>query len=75
MINKRRGRAFTFCTCYTDNFKFISTSAEKIFTVMDMIPEVVDENDAIELEDIKGAIINEFQSVDLLYLLGVKLKE
>lgn len=29
---------------------------------------------AVSLEDIKGAIINEFQVIDLLYLLGVKLK-
>ena len=29
---------------------------------------------SVQLEDIKGAIINEFQAVDLLYLLGVKLK-
>ena len=29
---------------------------------------------AVSLEDIKGAIINEFQSLDLMYLLGVKVK-
>ena len=29
---------------------------------------------SVPLEDIKGAIINEFQAIDLLYLLGVKLK-
>ena len=31
-------------------------SAEKVFTIMDMEPEVVDEPDAIELEHIKGEI-------------------
>ncbi len=30
---------------------------------------------AVSLEDIKGAIINEFQSLDLIYLLGIKVKD
>ena len=30
---------------------------------------------SVTLEDIKGAIINQFQAIDLLYLLGVKVKE
>lgn len=30
---------------------------------------------AVSIDDIKGAIINQFQATDLLYLLGVKLKE
>jgi len=29
---------------------------------------------AISIEDIKGAIIDQFQAIDLLYLIGVKLK-
>jgi len=29
---------------------------------------------SVSIEDIKGAIINQFQTVDLMYLLGVKLK-
>ena len=29
---------------------------------------------AISLEDIRGAKINQFQAIDLLYLIGVKLK-
>ena len=29
---------------------------------------------AVSLEDIRGAIINEFQAIDLLYLIGVKIK-
>ena len=40
-------------------------SAEKIFTVMDMIPQVVDEEDAIELEHIEGRI--EFKDVWFAY--------
>ena len=31
-------------------------SAEKIFTILDMVPEVVDEPDAIELDEIRGEI-------------------
>ncbi|MBQ9929753.1 MAG: ABC transporter ATP-binding protein [Oscillospiraceae bacterium] len=40
-------------------------SAEKIFTIMDMIPEVVDEPDAIELETVRGEI--EFKDVWFAY--------
>ena len=40
-------------------------SAEKIFTVLDMVPEVVDAPDAIELEEIKGEI--EFKDVWFAY--------
>ena len=29
---------------------------------------------AISIEDIKGAIIDRFQAMDLLYLIGVKIK-
>ena len=31
-------------------------SAEKIFTILDMVPQVVDEEDAMELDEIKGEI-------------------
>lgn len=41
-------------------------SAEKIFTVMEMVPEVVDEEDAIELENIRGEI--EFKNVWFSYI-------
>ena len=41
-------------------------SAEKIFTVMDYVPEVVDEPDAIELDEIKGEI--EFKDVWFSYV-------
>ena len=40
-------------------------SAEKIFTIMDMEPELVDEADAIELESIRGEI--EFRDVWFAY--------
>ena len=43
-------------------------SAEKIFTILDMVPEVVDEHDAIELEEIKGEI--EFKDVWFAYKPG-----
>ncbi len=43
-------------------------SAEKIFTILDMVPEVVDEEDAIELENIKGEI--EFKDVWFAYKPG-----
>ena len=40
-------------------------SAEKIFTILDMVPEVVDEEDAIELDSIRGEI--EFKDVWFAY--------
>ena len=40
-------------------------SAEKIFTILDMVPQVVDEEDAIELEHIEGKI--EFKDVWFAY--------
>lgn len=40
-------------------------SAEKIFTIMDMVPEIVDEPDAIELDEIRGEI--EFRDVWFAY--------
>ena len=40
-------------------------SAEKIFTIMDMVPEIVDSPDAIELEEIRGEI--EFKDVWFAY--------
>ena len=43
-------------------------SAEKIFTVLDMNPEVVDSPDAIELESIRGEI--EFKNVWFAYKEG-----
>ncbi len=43
-------------------------SAEKIFTILDMVPEVVDEPDAIELQQIRGEI--EFKDVWFAYKPG-----
>nr|MBQ8244775.1 ABC transporter ATP-binding protein [Oscillospiraceae bacterium] len=43
-------------------------SSEKIFTILDMVPEVVDEEDAIELEEIRGEI--EFKDVWFAYKPG-----
>ena len=43
-------------------------SAEKIFSILDMVPEVVDEEDAIELDEIKGEI--EFKDVWFAYKPG-----
>ena len=40
-------------------------AAEKIFTIMDMVPEIVDEPDAIELDEIRGEI--EFRDVWFAY--------
>jgi len=40
-------------------------SSEKIFTILDMVPEVVDEEDAIDLPEIKGEI--EFRDVWFAY--------
>ena len=43
-------------------------SSEKIFTILDMVPEVVDAEDAIELEEIRGEI--EFKDVWFAYKPG-----
>ena len=43
-------------------------SAEKIFTVLDMKPEVVDATDAIELDEVRGDI--EFKNVWFSYVEG-----
>ena len=43
-------------------------SSEKIFSILDMVPEVVDEEDAIELDEIRGEI--EFKDVWFAYKPG-----
>ena len=48
-----------------DTLQSAFASAEKIFTIMDMEPQVVDEPDAIELPEIKGEI--EFKDVWFAY--------
>ncbi len=52
-----------------EQFNFLQSafaSAEKIFTIMDIVPEVGDEEDAIELETVKGEI--EFKNVWFSYV-------
>jgi len=51
-----------------DTLQHSFASAEKIFTILDMVPEVVDEEDAIELEEIRGEI--EFKDVWFAYKPG-----
>ena len=48
-----------------DTLQSAFASSEKIFKVLDMVPEVVDEPDAIELDEIKGEI--EFRDVWFAY--------
>ena len=48
-----------------DTLQSSFASAEKIFTIMDMAPKVVDEPDAIELDEIRGEI--EFKDVWFAY--------
>ena len=48
-----------------DTLQSAFASAEKIFTILDMVPEVVDEPDAMELEEIQGEI--EFRDVWFAY--------
>ena len=48
-----------------DTLQSAFASAEKIFTVMDMVPQVVDEPDAVEVDEIKGEI--EFKDVWFAY--------
>lgn len=44
-------------------------SAEKIFTILDTLPDVIDEEDALELKDVKGQI--EFKNVWFSYIEGI----
>ena len=50
--------------------QFFKTSLKAV----DLSDSII-EGIAISIEDIKGAIINEFQSLDLIYLLGIKVKD
>ena len=62
------GRFFNPIQTLAEQFNVLQksfASAEKIFVVMDMKPEVVDEPDAIELENIRGEI--EFRDVWFSY--------
>ena len=65
------GRFFNPIQTLAEQFNVLQksfASAEKIFLVMDMKPEVIDEPDAIELEEIRGEI--EFRDVWFSYKPG-----
>ncbi len=65
------GRFFNPIQTLAEQFNVLQksfASAEKIFLVMDMQPEIVDEPDAIELEEIRGEI--EFRDVWFCYKPG-----
>ena len=51
-----------------DTLQSAFASAEKIFSILDMVPEVVDDPDAVELDEIKGEI--EFKDVWFAYKPG-----
>ena len=65
------GRFFNPIQTLAEQFDMLQRSfagAEKIFTILDMVPQVVDEEDAIELEEIQGEI--EFKDVWFAYKEG-----
>ena len=65
------GRFFNPIQTLAEQFNVLQksfASAEKIFSVMDMVPEVVDEPEAIELGEIRGEI--EFRDVWFCYKPG-----
>ena len=65
------GRFFNPIQTLAEQFDMLQRSfagAEKIFTILDMVPQVVDEEDAIELEEIQGEI--EFKDVWFAYKPG-----
>lgn len=62
------GRFFNPIQALAEQFDTLQSSfasAEKIFSIVDMVPEIVDEPDAIELNEIKGEI--EFKDVWFAY--------
>ena len=65
------GSFFTPVQNLAEQFNWLQSafaSSEKIFTILDMVPEIVDEEGAIELENIKGEI--EFKDVWFAYNEG-----
>ena len=75
------GSFFTPVQNLAEQFNWLQSafaSSEKIFTILDMVPEVVDEEDAMDLDEIKGDI--EFKDVWFAYkenewiLKGVSFK-
>ena len=74
-INRSTKRAME--TCNIEFIKSDLTQAQFFHTKLkdiDLSDSII-EGIAVSIDDIKGAIINQFQATDLLYLLGVKLKE
>ena len=62
------GSFFTPVQNLAEQFNWLQSafaSSEKIFTILDMVPEIVDEKDAIELDKINGDI--EFKDVWFAY--------
>ena len=62
------GSFFTPVQNLAEQFNWLQSafaSSEKIFTILDMVPEIVDEEDAIELDKINGDI--EFKDVWFAY--------
>ena len=65
------GSFFTPVQNLAEQFNWLQSafaSGEKIFTILDMVPEIVDEEDAIQLDSIKGDI--EFKDVWFAYNEG-----
>ena len=65
------GRFFNPIQTLAEQFDMLQRSfagAEKIFTILDMVPQVVDGEDAVELEEIQGEI--EFKDVWFAYKEG-----
>ena len=65
------------CKLKDINFKQADLTQAQFFKTslnnMDLSDCII-EGIAVSIQDIKGAIINQFQALDLLYLLGVKIK-
>ncbi len=63
------GKFFNPIQSLAEQFNFLQSafaSAEKIFTIMDMEPEIVDREDAVEIDHIEGNI--EFKNVWFSYI-------
>ena len=52
-------------------FQRAMAGAERIFEVLDTVPEIVDREDALELDDIKGDVV--FDNVSLEYVEGIRV--
>ena len=52
-------------------FQRAMAGAERIFEVLDTVPEIVDREDALELDDIQGDVV--FDNVSLEYVEGIRV--